>query len=202
MLCQTGPMRSVLPLTVEPGPICCPPLGGQSRLSVAEAMEVSSRLGALADPARVAIVSILAGRRDHATHHARTRPSGLSHGGDRQPSPEAALGGRARDEAPRRSACSLRAQPRGDPGDRGGARRVLHRPRRVGCAPPLGRRVWDSNPRRRMTPQRFSRPSPSAARSTLLDRHCARPRLRVLLLLSEVQHVVKLPRVGGARRRR
>jgi ArsR family transcriptional regulator len=58
-------MRAALPVIVEPGPICCPPLGGQSRLSAAEAIEVASRLDALADPARVAIVSILAGRRDH-----------------------------------------------------------------------------------------------------------------------------------------
>jgi DNA-binding transcriptional ArsR family regulator len=55
----------MLPVIAEPGPICCPPLGGQTRLSAAEATEVAARLEALADPARVAIVSILAGRRDH-----------------------------------------------------------------------------------------------------------------------------------------
>jgi DNA-binding transcriptional ArsR family regulator len=65
MLWQTGIMKTLLPVLVEPGPICCTPLGEQPRLSAAEANEVALRLGALADPARVAIVSILAGRRDH-----------------------------------------------------------------------------------------------------------------------------------------
>jgi DNA-binding transcriptional ArsR family regulator len=58
-------MKAVLPVIAAPGPICCPPLGGQARLSGVEAADVASRLEALADPARVAIVSILAGRRDH-----------------------------------------------------------------------------------------------------------------------------------------
>ena len=54
-------------LRIEPlAPVCCAPLGEQPRLSTRDADEVASRLAALADPGRIAIVSILAGRPGHA----------------------------------------------------------------------------------------------------------------------------------------
>ncbi len=46
--------------------LCCPPLGEQPRLAPNEAQLLADRLAALADPARISIVSILAGRPDHA----------------------------------------------------------------------------------------------------------------------------------------
>lgn len=55
-----------VPVSVDPGPLCCPPLGERPRLTPAEATDVAERIAALADPARVTIVSILAGREDHS----------------------------------------------------------------------------------------------------------------------------------------
>jgi ArsR family transcriptional regulator, arsenate/arsenite/antimonite-responsive transcriptional repressor len=46
--------------------ICCPTLGEQQRLTPTDAIELAWRLRALAEPARVSIVSLLAGREDHA----------------------------------------------------------------------------------------------------------------------------------------
>ena len=46
--------------------LCCRPLGEQARYSPADAIELAWRLRALAEPARVSIVSLLAGREDHA----------------------------------------------------------------------------------------------------------------------------------------
>ena len=46
--------------------LCCPPLGEKPRLAPEDAQKVADRLAALADPARIAIVSILAGRPDHS----------------------------------------------------------------------------------------------------------------------------------------
>jgi DNA-binding transcriptional ArsR family regulator len=45
---------------------CCPQLGQQPRLTPADAIELSRRLRALAEPSRISIVSLLAGRKDHA----------------------------------------------------------------------------------------------------------------------------------------
>ena len=49
------------PLALE---LCCPPLGAQERFSADEAGRVAASLKALSDSARLAIVSILAGRAD------------------------------------------------------------------------------------------------------------------------------------------
>jgi ArsR family transcriptional regulator len=65
-LCDTGLVVGEIPVTDLEAPLCCPPLGDQARLSANEAIEVAWRLRALAEPARVSIVSILAGREDHA----------------------------------------------------------------------------------------------------------------------------------------
>jgi len=46
--------------------LCCPPLGEATRLTPDEASVMADLLAALADPARISIVSILAGRPDHA----------------------------------------------------------------------------------------------------------------------------------------
>ncbi len=55
-----------LPIVEEaPDELCCAPLGEQPRLTPNEAAEITLRLQALADPVRVMIVSILAGREDH-----------------------------------------------------------------------------------------------------------------------------------------
>jgi ArsR family transcriptional regulator len=54
-----------LPVASTQG-LCCPPLGEQPRLTDTEAIVLSSRLKSLAEPARVSIVSILAGLGDHA----------------------------------------------------------------------------------------------------------------------------------------
>jgi DNA-binding transcriptional ArsR family regulator len=45
--------------------LCCPSLGKQQRLTPTDTIEVAWRLRALAEPARVSIVSLLAGREDH-----------------------------------------------------------------------------------------------------------------------------------------
>lgn len=66
MLCDTGAMRPQLPLVVPAADLCCAPLGEAVGLSPNEAMEISWRLRALADPARVSIVATLAAREDHA----------------------------------------------------------------------------------------------------------------------------------------
>ena len=58
-------MKALPVVGAPPGGLCCAPLGEQPRLTVEEASEVTLRLQALADPARVMIVSILAGRADH-----------------------------------------------------------------------------------------------------------------------------------------
>ncbi len=44
--------------------LCCPPLGEQERFSAEESERVAASLKALSDPARLSIVSILAGRAD------------------------------------------------------------------------------------------------------------------------------------------
>ncbi len=50
--------RPLLPLLDEPAELCCPPLA-QAPLSVADAEELSSRLKALADPARLRLLSLV-----------------------------------------------------------------------------------------------------------------------------------------------
>lgn len=64
-MCDAGRVRPPLTLVAEPGALCCPPLGDRPQLTATEAIEVSWRLKALSDPARVSIVSLLAGRDDH-----------------------------------------------------------------------------------------------------------------------------------------
>ncbi len=59
------PIATVPIATAQPGELCCAPLGAEGRLTPRDAAEVTFRLQALADPARVMIVSILAGREDH-----------------------------------------------------------------------------------------------------------------------------------------
>jgi hypothetical protein len=54
-------------MTGTPEGLCCPALGEQRRLAPTDAIELAWRLRALAEPARVSIVSLLAGRDDHAT---------------------------------------------------------------------------------------------------------------------------------------
>jgi len=54
-------------LRIEPlAPVCCAPLGEGERLSPRDADDIATRLAALAEPGRIAIVSILAGRPGHA----------------------------------------------------------------------------------------------------------------------------------------
>ena len=54
--------RSLLPVLEEPGELCCAPLTAEP-LSEADAEELASRLKALADPARLRLLSHRAGDR-------------------------------------------------------------------------------------------------------------------------------------------
>ena len=55
---MTTATRSVLPLLEEPGELCCAPLTAEP-LSVSDAEELAGRLKALADPARLRLLSIV-----------------------------------------------------------------------------------------------------------------------------------------------
>jgi DNA-binding transcriptional ArsR family regulator len=59
-------VKPSLPIVAPAADLCCASLGEPVGLSANEAIEVSWRLRALADPARVSIVATLAAREDHA----------------------------------------------------------------------------------------------------------------------------------------
>ena len=52
-------MPKTLPILETLEPICCPPLGKTSQISEADATDLAVRLKALADPARLQLVSYL-----------------------------------------------------------------------------------------------------------------------------------------------
>jgi ArsR family transcriptional regulator len=55
---MTAATRSLLPLLEEPGEMCCPPLAA-APLSEADADELAGRLKALAEPARLRLLSLV-----------------------------------------------------------------------------------------------------------------------------------------------
>ncbi len=58
-------MLSTLPVVIATTPACCAPLGERSHDPEANAIEIATRLKALADPSRVRIVQDLACCEDH-----------------------------------------------------------------------------------------------------------------------------------------